>query len=140
MSTVERFENRFKTDRKMEFGPGDTIKVYVRVIEGEKDYEVFHDGTVILIATPGHTPGHQSMYLKLPKTGSLVLAGDLWHFPGERTFHTIPKVDMGKPSGAQTAASRAKIEALLKKTGAQLWIQHDIISNLNLKKSPLYYE
>ncbi|PYR27613.1 MAG: hypothetical protein DMF92_15970 [Acidobacteria bacterium] len=110
------------------------------VIEGEKDYDVFHDGTVILIATPGHTPGHQSMYLKLPKTGSLVLAGDLWHFPGERTFHTIPKVDMGKPSGVQTAASRAKIEALVKKTGSQLWIQHDIISNLNLKKSPLYYE
>jgi glyoxylase-like metal-dependent hydrolase (beta-lactamase superfamily II) len=110
------------------------------VIEGEQDYDVFRDGTVILIATPGHTPGHQSLYLKLPKTGSLVLAGDLWHFPGERTFHTIPKVDMGQPSGVQTAASRAKIEALVKKTGAELWIQHDIISNLNLKKSPLYYE
>lgn len=47
---------------------------------------------------------------------------------------------MGQPSGVQTAASRAKIEALVKKTGAQLWIQHDMIGNLNLKKSPLYYE
>jgi N-acyl homoserine lactone hydrolase len=110
------------------------------VIEGEQDYDLFHDGTVIVIATPGHTPGHQSLYLKLPKTGSLVLTGDLWHFPGERTFHTIPKNDMGQPSGVQTARSRAKIEALVKKTGAKLWIQHDIISNLNLKKSPLYYE
>jgi N-acyl homoserine lactone hydrolase len=110
------------------------------VIEGEQDYDVFHDGAVILIATPGHTPGHQSLYLKLPKTGSLVLTGDLWHFPGERTFRTIPKIDMGQPSGVQTAASRAKIEALVKKTGAHLWIQHDMIGNLNLKKSPLYYE
>jgi glyoxylase-like metal-dependent hydrolase (beta-lactamase superfamily II) len=110
------------------------------VIENEQDYDVFRDGTVLLIATPGHTPGHQSLYLKLPKTGSVILTGDLWHFPGERTFHTIPKIDMGQPSGVQTAASRARIEALLKKTGAKLWIQHDIISNLNLKKSPLFYE
>ena len=108
------------------------------VIDG--DYDVFKDGSVMLIATPGHTPGHQSLYLKLPKTGSVVITGDLYHFPGERTFHTIPRVDVGKPSGQQTEASRAKLEALVQKTGAQLWIHHDIIANAKLKKSPAYYE
>jgi N-acyl homoserine lactone hydrolase len=104
------------------------------------DHDVFKDGTVMLIFTPGHTPGHQSLYLKLPRTGSVILTGDLYHFPAERTLHTIPKNDMGKPSGEQTAASRAKLEALIQKTGAQLWIQHDIIGNAKLRKSPAFYE
>ncbi|HZE20319.1 MAG TPA: 50S ribosomal protein L19, partial [Candidatus Angelobacter sp.] len=49
MSTVERFENRFKTDRKMEFGPGDTVKVHVRVIEGEKERSQIFQGVVTSI-------------------------------------------------------------------------------------------
>lgn len=99
------------------------------------DFDVFGDGSVMLIATPGHTPGHQSLMVKLPKTGSVVLSGDLFHFPGERTFHTVPVND--KP---ETAASRVKIEALMQKNKAQLWIQHDMIGNRKLRKSPAFYE
>jgi hypothetical protein len=40
----------------------------------------------------------------------------------------------------ETVASRAKLEALAQKTGAQIWIQHDMIGNRKLKKSPAYYE
>jgi len=100
------------------------------------DYDVFGDGSVMLIFTPGHTPGHQSLLVRLPKTGPVVLTGDLFHFPGERTFHTMPEGEKSK----ETQASREKIEALVKKTGAQLWIQHDIVGNAKLKKSPAYYE
>jgi hypothetical protein len=32
------------------------------------------------------------------------------------------------------------IEAFLKQKGAQLWIQHDLIGNAKLKKSPNFYE
>ena len=103
------------------------------VIDG--DYDVFGDGTVTLIASPGHTPGHQCLLVRLPKTGPVLLSGDLYHFPGEREFHTFPP-----GSNAQYVASRAKIEALIKTTGAQLWIQHDMIGNRKLKKSPEYYE
>jgi N-acyl homoserine lactone hydrolase len=103
------------------------------VIDG--DYDVFGDATVMLISTPGHTPGHQCLFVKLPKTGPVLLSGDLYHFPGEREFHTFPP-----GSNAQYVASRAKIEALIKATGAQLWIQHDMIGNRKLKKSPEYYE
>jgi glyoxylase-like metal-dependent hydrolase (beta-lactamase superfamily II) len=103
------------------------------VIEG--DYDVFGDGAVTLISTPGHTPGHQCLLLRLPKTGPVLLGGDLFHFPGEREFHTAPR-----GNNEQTIASRAKVEALLQKTGAQLWIQHDMIGNAKLKKSPAYYE
>jgi N-acyl homoserine lactone hydrolase len=103
------------------------------VING--DYDVFGDKSVTLISTPGHTPGHQCLLVRLPKTGPVLLSGDLYHFPGEREFHTFPT-----GSNADYVASRAKVEALLKSTGAQLWIQHDMISNHKLKKSPQYYE
>jgi len=104
-----------------------------KLIEG--DHDVFGDGSVMLILTPGHTPGHQSLLVKLRKTGPVMLSGDLFHFPGERTFHTVPVND--KP---ETVASRAKLEALIKKTGAQLWIQHDFVANAKLKKAPAFYE
>ena len=103
------------------------------IIDG--DYDVFGDGTVTLISTPGHTPGHQCLLVRLPKTGPVLLSGDLYHFPGEREFHTFPTL-----TNAEYVASRAKVEALIKSTGAQLWIQHDMIGNRKLKKSPQYYE
>jgi len=103
------------------------------VIDG--DYDVFGDGTATLISTPGHTPGHQCLLVRLPKTGPVLLSGDLYHFPGEREFHSVPQ-----GNNAEYVASRAKIETLIKTTGAQLWIQHDLIGNRKLKKSPEYYE
>ena len=53
MSTVERFENRFKTDRTMNFGPGDTVKVHVRVIEGEKERSQMFQGIVTNVRGSG---------------------------------------------------------------------------------------
>jgi N-acyl homoserine lactone hydrolase len=103
----------------------------------DDEYDVFGDGTVILKSAPGHTPGHQVLFLKLPKTGPIVLSGDLYHYPEERAQHQVPKTDFNRE---QTAASRASIEAFLKKTGAQLWIQHDLTANAKLKKAPAYYD
>ena len=100
------------------------------------DHDVFGDGSVMLILTPGHTPGHQSLLVKLPKTGAVVLTGDLYHFPGERKFGTMPEGEKAK----ETPASRAKLDTVIQKNKAQLWIQHDIIGNAKLKKSPAYYE
>lgn len=48
----------------------------------EGDHDVFGDGSVMIISTPGHTPGHQSLLVKLPKTGPVILTGDLYHSPG----------------------------------------------------------
>jgi N-acyl homoserine lactone hydrolase len=100
------------------------------------DHDVFGDGTVMVLSTPGHTPGHQSLFVRLAGTGPLVLSGDLYHYPAERRLNKFPQND----NVEQTKASRAKIEALLQKTGAQLWIQHDFAANRMLKKAPAYYE
>jgi N-acyl homoserine lactone hydrolase len=101
------------------------------------EYDVFGDGKVVIISTPGHTPGHQSLFLKLAKTGPVVLSGDLYHYPEERTLNRLPVSEFDKD---QTARSRVAMDAFLKKTGAQLWIQHDIIGYAKLKKAPEFYE
>jgi glyoxylase-like metal-dependent hydrolase (beta-lactamase superfamily II) len=104
----------------------------------EKDaYDLFGDGTVVIKAAPGHSPGHQVLFLKLAKTGPVVLSGDLYHYPEERKLQRLPTTEFNVE---QTAASRAAIEAFLKQTGAQLWIQHDFVATGRLKKAPAYYE
>jgi glyoxylase-like metal-dependent hydrolase (beta-lactamase superfamily II) len=107
-----------------------------QVLHGE-DYDVFGDGSALIKAAYGHTPGHQVLLLKLPKTGPIVLAGDLYHYQAERGTDKVPGFEFNKE---QSLASRAAIEALLKQTGAQLWIEHDLANFRKLKKSPAFYE
>jgi N-acyl homoserine lactone hydrolase len=107
------------------------------VLDGDRD--VFGDGTVVILSTPGHTPGHQSLLVRLAKFGPVVLSGDLYHYPAERTLKDFLPF-AGRGNDAEEAASKAKVEALLKETGAVLWIQHDIVADAKLKKSPGYYE
>ncbi len=107
------------------------------VIVKDADYDVFGDGTVILKSAPGHSPDHQVLFLKLKKTGPVLISGDLYHYPEERKRKLIPTTEF---DADQTVASRAAIETFIKQTGAQLWIQHDLPANAKLKKSPAYYE
>jgi len=107
------------------------------ILEG--DYDVFGDGSVVIISTPGHTPGHQSLYVNLAKTGPVLLSGDLYHYPAERELKDFtPFAALGDP--AKEEASKKKVESLLTEKHAALWIQHDLIANAKLKKSPEYYE
>jgi N-acyl homoserine lactone hydrolase len=101
------------------------------------DYDVFGDGTVVIKFAPGHTPGHQVLFLKLAKTGPVLVAGDLYHYPEERTTGNVPTFEYNKE---QSLASRAKIEAFLKQSNAQLWIEHDKATYDTLKKAPAFYE
>jgi glyoxylase-like metal-dependent hydrolase (beta-lactamase superfamily II) len=107
------------------------------VIVTTSDYDVFGDGTVVIKSAAGHSPDHQVLFLKLAKTGPVLLSGDLYHYPEERKRSLIPTTEFN-PS--QTIASRAAIEAFLKQSGAQLWIQHDFIGTAKLKKAPAFYE
>jgi N-acyl homoserine lactone hydrolase len=107
------------------------------VILTKSEYDVFGDGTVVIMAAPGHSPGHQVLFLKLAKTGPVMLSGDLYHYPEERKLNLIPTTEF---NADQTVASRAAVEAFLKKTGAQLWIQHDFNANAKLRKVPSFYE
>ena len=107
------------------------------VLLATNDYDVFGDGTVVIKYTPGHTAGHQVLFLNLARTGPVVLSGDLYHYPEELK---VPRVPAGDVDKAQTLASRAALEAFLKATGAQLWIQHDLAADARRKKAPAFYD
>ena len=115
---------------------GALVNSKTMLLKGE-DHDVFGDGTVVIKFSPGHTPGHQSLFLKLAKTGPVLLSGDLYHYPEELTLKRVPSFDFDKE---QTARSRAAIEDFVKKNNAQLWIQHDAAAGAKRKKSPEYYE
>jgi glyoxylase-like metal-dependent hydrolase (beta-lactamase superfamily II) len=101
------------------------------------DHDVFGDGSVVIKLAAGHTPGHQVLFVKLPRTGPVVLSGDLYHYPEERTLKRVPTFEADQ---AQTAAARAGVETFLQRTGAQLWIQHDFVGFAKLRKAPAYYD
>ena len=101
------------------------------------DYDVFRDGSVIIKWTPGHTPGHQALFVRLQATGPVLLSGDLYHYPEERTLDRVPTFDFNPD---QTRRTRAAIETFLKTSHAKLWIQHDFTATAALKKGPAFYE
>ena len=101
------------------------------------DYDVFGDGSVVIKSAPGHSPDHQVLFLRLARTGPVVLSGDLYHYPEERTLGRVPTTEFDPQ---QTAASRAAVETFLKSSGAQLWIEHDVTANAKLKKAPQFYD
>ena len=103
----------------------------------EAEHDVFGDGTVILKSAPGHTAGHQVLYVKLPKTGGVLLSGDLYHYPAERKLGKLPTFEV---DAKQTEVSRQQVEEFLTRTGAALWIQHELPAHRKLKKAPEYYD
>jgi len=101
------------------------------------DRDVFGDATVKIVSTPGHTPGHQSLLVQLPKTGWLLLSGDAVHFQDNWTHKRVPSMNFNRD---QTLASLKRIESLLEERKAQLWINHDKPQSLTLRYAPAFYE
>jgi len=106
-----------------------------QLIEGDKD--LFDDGSLTILSTPGHTPGHQSLLVRLKKTGYVVLSGDAAHFEANWAHRRIPAFNSDK---AQSAASMEKIARIIAAKHAQLWINHDKPSSEALRHAPEFYE
>jgi glyoxylase-like metal-dependent hydrolase (beta-lactamase superfamily II) len=107
------------------------------VVLNNEDHDVFGDGTVVIKPAPGHTPGHQVLFLKLANTGNILLCGDLYHYPEEITYKKVPNFDTDRE---QTLKSREAIEAFVKQNQAQLWIQHEYTTGIKRKIAPAFYD
>jgi N-acyl homoserine lactone hydrolase len=118
-------------DGKPRFNPGHPVTL----LEGDRD--LFGDGSVVIISTPGHTPGHQSLLVRLPKTGAVVLSGDAVHFKDNWDNRRVPGPNFNKD---QTVASMQRIADILAKEHGQLWINHDQRQTDAQKKPPEFYE
>ena len=106
-----------------------------QLIQGDKD--LFGDGSVVLLSTPGHTPGHQSLLVKLPKTGTVLLTGDAVHFQDNWDQRRVPAFNSDKD---QTVASMQRIADFLAKEQAKLWINHDKPSSDARRHAPEFYD
>lgn len=107
----------------------------VEILSGDRD--VFGDGSVTIISTPGHTPGHQSLLVKLPKTGALILTGDLVHFQYMWDNKIVPSFNFNKE---QSLASIERVIKLIAEHKAQLWIGHDKDITARIDRAPKFYE
>jgi len=104
-------------------------------LSGDKD--VFGDGSVMILSTPGHTPGHQSLLVRLPKTGAIVLSGDAVHFRDNWDNRRVPSMNTNRD---QSIASMQRIATVLTEQKAQLWINHDKPQTAQLRHAPAHYE
>jgi glyoxylase-like metal-dependent hydrolase (beta-lactamase superfamily II) len=116
-------------------------ELYLNLSDNERtmlsgDYDVFGDGSVTIISAPGHTPGHQALLVRLEQTGPLLLSGDLYHFRESRELRRVPAFNT---SAEETLRSMDKVEALLEREGATLWIEHDKAFADTLDLAPAYY-
>jgi N-acyl homoserine lactone hydrolase len=86
------------------------------------DKDVFGDGTVIMLRTPGHTPGHSSLLVKLPQMGAVIITGDAVHFRENYDSDGVPSFNYDR---AQTVASIERLKKIAANSKATVIIQHD---------------
>jgi glyoxylase-like metal-dependent hydrolase (beta-lactamase superfamily II) len=102
------------------FAPWTTGGGKVEPVIGDRD--VFGDGSVIMLSTPGHTPGHHSLLVKLKETGNVLITGDLAHFRENYEGNGVPTFNTDR---AQSIASLDRFKKMAANLKATVIIQHD---------------
>jgi N-acyl homoserine lactone hydrolase len=106
-----------------------------QMIDG--DLDVFGDGSVRILRTPGHTPGHKSLMVKLRKAGTVILSADLYATRDSRKAGRVP---VGNVSRADTLASIDRVEQIAGNRKARVVVQHDPADFKSLPKFPAYLQ
>ena len=132
----QEYDAGFGPDVKLPYSYKDYAALANRAEFISGDFDVFSDGSVKILQTPGHTKGHVSLYVNLKNTGGVVLTGDLYHYREELTLQRMPDVE--KTAG--TPESREKIKEFVKRTNSQLWIGHSMEFFRNARKAPAWYD
>jgi N-acyl homoserine lactone hydrolase len=103
----------------------------LQLIDGDTD--VFGDGSVTLVSSPGHTPGHQSLLVHLKNSGFIILSGDVVHFEESFDKNIIPSLNNNTQA---SVASMAKIRRMVAMYKATLFINHDKKQEDKLRVAP----
>lgn len=113
----------------------EAIKELKSVKKLNGDFDVFGDGSVVIKSMPGHTPGHQVLYLDLAKNGPTLLSGDLYHLYENREHKRVPifNFDVEK-----TLSSMDTFEAFAKEKNAKVYLQHQKEDFNKMPKAPKY--
>jgi len=133
---VQEAEYNFITsEEKQKDDDYKAISMLKKVKKLNGDYDVFGDGKVVIKSMPGHTPGHQVLYLNLAEAGSILLTGDLYHLQKNRDNRGIPKFNS---SVEETLKSMDYFESFAKEKNAKVYIQHSIEDFNKLPKYPKF--
>jgi len=108
---------------------------HLKLLDGDTD--VFGDGTVTLISTPGHTPGSQSLMVHLKNSGFIILSGDVVHLEENFEKDTVPSLNTDK---AASIASMERIRRIIATYKAKFFINHDKAETDALKLIPAFYD
>lgn len=133
---VQQAEYDFITSEETQKNNADNYNAIKELQNTKKfsgDFDVFGDGSVVIKSMPGHTPGHQVLYLDMPEHGPLLLSGDLYHFYENREHKRVPSFNFDVD---QTKASMAAFEAFAEEKGAKVYIQHAKGDFEKLPKAP----
>jgi len=107
----------------------------LQLIDGDTD--VYSDGSVTLVSTPGHTPGSQSLLVHLKNSGFIILSGDVVHLEENFEKNIVPSLNTDK---AESIASMEKIRQLIATYKAKFFINHDKKQSDKLKLLPAFYD
>ena len=107
----------------------------LQLIDGDTD--VFGDGSVTLVSTPGHTPGHQSLLVHLKNSGFIMLSGDVVHLEENFEKNIVPSLNTNR---AESIASMEKVRQLIAEYKATFFINHDKSQSDKLKLLPAFYD
>ena len=107
----------------------------LQLVDGDTD--VFGDGSVTLISTPGHTPGSQSLLVHLKNAGFIILSGDVVHLEANFEKNIVPSLNTDK---AASIASMDKVRKMIATYQAKLFINHDKAQTDTLKLLPAFYD
>ncbi len=135
---VQETEYDFITSEEMQQSNPDNYNAIKELQKTKKlsgDFDVFGDGSVIIKSMPGHTPGHQVLYLDLAEHGPLLLSGDLYHLYENREHKRIP---IFNTDVEQTLQSMDAFEAFAKEKGAKVYLQHAMGDFQKFPKAPNY--
>ncbi|SDB60505.1 Metallo-beta-lactamase superfamily protein [Flavobacteriaceae bacterium MAR_2010_188] len=133
---VQEKEYDFVTSEENQKNDPDTfnaIKGLTKIQKINGDYDVYGDGKVVIKFTPGHTAGHQSLFLDLDEEGPIILSGDLYHFEENRTDRVVPSFNY---SVDETLNSMNAFEAFANEKNAKVYIQHSTKDFNAMPKAP----
>ena len=111
------------------------IKELANIKKLTGDFDVFGDGSVVIKSMPGHTPGHQVLYLDLVENGPTMLTGDLYHTYENREHKRVPVFNTDVE---QTLKSMEAFEAFAKEKNAKVYLQHQKEDFNKMPKAPEY--
>ena len=124
--------------QKYGFLPGNFEKLRgAKLVRLSGDHDVFGDGSVLIKAAPGHTPGHQVLVVRLPKTGPVMLSGDMVHLVYSWDKRIVPSFNFDV---AQSRRTMDEMRAYTERTGTKLWVNHDLEQHLAIPRAPQYVE